>query len=26
VQIDGAESPLGMDASGNFATPQVTIP
>jgi len=26
VQVDGAESPLDVDASGSYATPQVTIP
>jgi hypothetical protein len=25
VQIDGAESPLALDASGNYASPKLTI-
>ncbi len=26
VQVDGAESPLGSDAGGQYVEPQVTIP
>jgi hypothetical protein len=26
IRVDGAESPLGVDAAGNFSTPQVIIP